>query len=131
MYLDNKTPMESRKQEYPFVEFDWAVERLPHFPRIYSRAYVNIILYKPCIYAYIRLRGEIYVYIGRWDADAGVATFDGTVPVGRSFEMVGFAPGSTLSPSYAFVPAHPPFLSFFKDVPFTWNPRSCTKFGRD
>lgn len=105
--------MESRKQEYLSVEFDWGVERLPHFPRIYLRAHVNIILYKLCMYACTFVYGRYIVYIGRWDADAGVATFDGTVPVGRSFEMVGFGPGSTLSPFYAFVLTHRSSPLFF------------------
>lgn len=53
------------------------------------------------------------MYIGSWDADAGVATFDGTVPVGRSLEMAGFGPGSSPSPFCALVFARSPsFLPF-------------------
>jgi len=61
--------------------------------------------YIKVVYIYLR----IYVYIGRWDADAGVATFDGTVPVGRSLEMAGFGPGSSPSPICALF-ARSPFL---------------------
>lgn len=86
-----------------------------HFPRIYFTCTCKYYIIKagPCARVYSSNDEHIYIYIGRWDADAGVATFDGTVPVGRSFEMVGFGPGSTLSPFYAFAPTHRSILSSF------------------
>lgn len=67
---------------------------------------VLALYYKSCIY----LAAHIYVYISSWDADAGVATFDGTVLVGRSLEMAGFGPGFSPSPICALVFARSSFL---------------------